>query len=77
MHRHFELGLAYGNERDPLVLFVVHDARGVGVKHRLAVHNEMVLVMAVGQFDLGLPPAVHRAAHGKRTPVIEIAGEFN
>src|SRR6266404_4140214 len=70
---------AHGDERDLRVALIAHDARGVRVERGRAVHQELVLVMAVGQWDLEGPPAIRPPLHriGRRVPMIEIPDQQN
>src|SRR6266581_5021271 len=70
---------AHGDERDLRVALIAHDARGVRVERWRAIHQELVLVMAVGQWDLEEPPAIRSLLHriGRRVPIIEIPDQQN
>ncbi len=43
---------AHGNQRDRFVPLMARDAVGLGIEHRLAVNQELVLVIAMMQLDL-------------------------
>ena len=66
--------LNYLDEGDFLVGFVAGDAQGMRIKHRLAVHQELIMVGAVVEGDLEEPGAVRMALHGEGLgmPVVEI-----
>jgi len=48
---------------------------GAGIQSRLAVHQELILVVAVIHLDLGEPRAIGLPAHGIRlgAPLVELA----
>lgn len=69
--------LTHGNERYTLTLLILGDAGGARIKGRMSVHEEPVLVVAVGQFNLDEPPAIQRSLHGYGAPMVEIAHEVN
>src|SRR5690348_4371574 len=56
---------------------IAGDALRLGVEHRLPVHDESIVVMAMPQLELGVPRAIGMALHRMRRgmPVIEIAGD--
>lgn len=69
--------LTHGDEGCALALFVTGDAGGARIKSRAAIHEKLVKVMTVGQFDAGEPPAIKAALHGEGVPMIEITHEVN
>jgi len=62
------------DEGDFLVGFVAGDTEGPGVEHRLAVHQKLIVVVAVAEGDLEEPSAVCVPLHGEGlgVPVVEI-----
>ena len=71
--------LRNGDYGDLLVLLIAGDALGARVQHRLAINQELVMMMAVAQVDLGVPGAVGLAFHGGGVgmPVVEIANQHH
>jgi len=67
----------HGQQRDSLILVISGRAKGVGVEHRFAIHQELVAVMAMRQLDFGRPCAIGAAAHWVRPglPSIEVANQ--
>jgi len=70
-------GSAHGDERNRLVVVITGGARGLRVERGLAVDEEVILVMAVGQEHLNGPPTIHLLMHRHRVPVIEIASDLH
>src|SRR5688572_13986 len=50
------VGLTHGDDRNRFIPLVGGHARGALVQHRSAVHQKIILVMAVGQRQLEKPP---------------------
>ena len=52
---------------------------GLGIEGRYAIHDKQVLMVAVRQWHLDKPPAVHPPLHRKRVriPIIEIPHQIN
>jgi len=69
--------LAHRHERNLLVTIIAGDTSCVWIEHRLAVHQEPVLMMAVAQLYLREPPTIHRPLHGQWMPMVEIADDLN
>src|ERR1017187_1759423 len=67
----------HGHERNRLVVVIPGGARGLGVERGLAVHQEAIEVMAMGQQHLNKPATIHLLVHGCRVPLIEIAGDLH
>lgn len=69
--------LTHSNERNLFIVFIAGNPCRVGIEHWLAVHQKPILMMAMTELHLGQPPAIQRLFHGKRTPLVEIADEFD
>jgi hypothetical protein len=68
-----------GDERNAVVLVVAGDAICLGIKHRFAIHDEQVAVVAVMKVQTGHPPTIGHASHGSGgdVPFIEVADELH
>lgn len=73
------MNLTDGDQRDFFVAFVAGDALGLGVQSRLAVNEELVMMMPVMERNLNEPGAIGLPFHreGGRVPVVEIADEVD
>jgi hypothetical protein len=67
------------HERNPFVALIAGSACALRVEDRPAVHQELILMVTVGELHLNEPPAILTASHGMRSriPPIEIACHIN
>ena len=67
------------DQRDTLIFFISGDAHGPRVEHRLAIDQEVVVMMAVVEGNPQLPGAIWLSLHPMKIdmPIIEIAGHCN
>lgn len=70
-------GSTDGDQRNSLIHLVAADAGCVRVKHRHAIHQKSVLMMAGTELYLNPPPAVHGLLHGQWVPAVEITRQFD
>lgn len=60
------------DQRDQHSPVVAVNTGGAGIKRGLAVHQEAILVMALAQEELAVPPAIRALLHGNRAPLVKI-----
>ena len=58
-------------------MFITRKADGAGIEDRPSIDQKAILVVAARHLDTGEPPAIERALHGKRMPLVEIADKVN
>jgi len=65
------------DQGDGLVAFIVDLSHRIGIERRHAVHEKLVLMVAMGKLQPDDPPAIRHAFHGMhfRLPSVEVTNE--